>query len=66
MTSESGYYTWEEREQWYIDKFSEEYRKDDPGDVKKKAAFGVLKTAINLAQLAKPRNSTNAEYAAAN
>lgn len=51
MTSDQGYYTWEEREQWYIDKYPPAYRDNDPKGIKKAAAFGVLRSALAIASI---------------
>ncbi|TFZ81671.1 hypothetical protein [Candidatus Macondimonas diazotrophica] len=53
MTSEPDYYTWEEREQWYIDKYPPAYRDNDPKGIKKAAAFEVLKNALMIEKLIK-------------
>ena len=49
MTSEPGYYTWEEREQWYIEKYPPAYRDNDPKGIKKAAAFEVLRSTLAIA-----------------
>ena len=51
MTSEPGYYTWEEREQWYIEKYPPAYRDNDPKGIKKAAAFEVLRSALAIASI---------------